>query len=37
LGAPRLTGVVTPLGGLLFLAGWAALAWAARGIDQTAR
>jgi uncharacterized membrane protein YgdD (TMEM256/DUF423 family) len=29
LGAPRWLGAVTPLGGLSFLAGWAALAWAA--------
>jgi uncharacterized membrane protein YgdD (TMEM256/DUF423 family) len=29
LGAPRWFGAVTPLGGVLFLAGWAALAWAA--------
>ncbi len=29
LGAPRLLGAVTPLGGLSFLAGWASLAWAA--------
>jgi uncharacterized membrane protein YgdD (TMEM256/DUF423 family) len=29
LGGPRWLGVVTPLGGLLFLAGWAMLAWAA--------
>lgn len=29
LGGPRWLGAVTPLGGLLFLAGWAALAWAA--------
>jgi uncharacterized membrane protein YgdD (TMEM256/DUF423 family) len=35
LGAPRWLGAVTPLGGLAFLAGWAILAWAARGIDQT--
>ena len=28
LGGPRWFGAVTPLGGLLFLAGWAALAWA---------
>ncbi len=28
LGAPRWAGAVTPLGGLLFLAGWAALGWA---------
>jgi uncharacterized membrane protein YgdD (TMEM256/DUF423 family) len=33
LGAPRLMGVVTPIGGLAFLAGWAVLAWAARGVD----
>ncbi len=30
LGAPRVIGVVTPLGGLSFLAGWALLAWSAR-------
>ena len=34
LGAPRWTGIITPFGGLLFLAGWAVLAWAARGVDQ---
>jgi uncharacterized membrane protein YgdD (TMEM256/DUF423 family) len=34
LGAPRLTGIVTPLGGLLFLAGWLVLAWAALGVDR---
>ena len=28
-GAPRLVGAITPFGGLAFLAGWAALAWAA--------
>ncbi|HEX5264889.1 MAG TPA: DUF423 domain-containing protein, partial [Phenylobacterium sp.] len=33
LGAPRLVGVVTPFGGLCFLAGWIVLAWAARGVD----
>jgi uncharacterized membrane protein YgdD (TMEM256/DUF423 family) len=33
LGAPRLIGVVTPIGGLSFLTGWAILAWAARGVD----
>jgi uncharacterized membrane protein YgdD (TMEM256/DUF423 family) len=33
LGAPRLTGIITPFGGLLFLAGWAVLAWAAQDID----
>ena len=29
LGAPHWLGAVTPLGGLLFMAGWAMLAWAA--------
>jgi uncharacterized membrane protein YgdD (TMEM256/DUF423 family) len=28
LGAPRWLGAVTPIGGLLLLAGWAILAWA---------
>jgi uncharacterized membrane protein YgdD (TMEM256/DUF423 family) len=32
-GAPRIVGIVTPIGGLCFLAGWAILAWAARGVD----
>jgi uncharacterized membrane protein YgdD (TMEM256/DUF423 family) len=36
LGAPRWTGIITPFGGLLFLAGWAVLAWAAQGVDQPA-
>ena len=36
LGAPRLTGIVTPFGGLLFLAGWAILVWAAKDVDQPA-
>ena len=27
-GAPRVLGAVTPIGGLAFMAGWAALAWA---------
>jgi uncharacterized membrane protein YgdD (TMEM256/DUF423 family) len=36
LGAPRLIGIVTPFGGLLFLAGWAVLAWAAKDVDQPA-
>jgi len=27
LGASRLIGMVTPVGGLMFLAGWASLAW----------
>ena len=33
-GAPHWLGMVTPLGGLGFLTGWAILAWAARGVDQ---
>ena len=33
-GAPRWVGAITPLGGLLFLAGWATLAWAALDADQ---
>jgi uncharacterized membrane protein YgdD (TMEM256/DUF423 family) len=33
LGAPSWLGAVTPFGGLSFLAGWATLAWAARGVD----
>jgi uncharacterized membrane protein YgdD (TMEM256/DUF423 family) len=36
LGAPRWTGFITPVGGLLFLAGWAVLAWAAKDVDKTA-
>jgi uncharacterized membrane protein YgdD (TMEM256/DUF423 family) len=28
LGAPRVLGAITPIGGLAFLSGWAALAWA---------
>jgi uncharacterized membrane protein YgdD (TMEM256/DUF423 family) len=32
-GAPHWIGAVTPFGGLSFLAGWAVLAWAARGVD----
>ena len=35
LGAPRGLGAVTPIGGLCFLAGWAVLAWAARGVDPS--
>ncbi len=34
LGGPRWLGAVTPIGGLLFLAGWAVLAWAVRRMDQ---
>jgi uncharacterized membrane protein YgdD (TMEM256/DUF423 family) len=36
LGAPRWVGLVTPFGGLLFLSGWAVLAWAALRLDQAA-
>jgi uncharacterized membrane protein YgdD (TMEM256/DUF423 family) len=32
LGAPQWLGAATPLGGLSFVAGWAALAWAARKV-----
>lgn len=28
-GAPRFAGMITPLGGVAFIAGWIALAWAA--------
>jgi len=31
-GAPRWVGAITPFGGLSFLAGWAVLAWAVRGV-----
>ena len=34
LGGPRILGAVTPLGGLLFLIGWAVLAWSARTVDR---
>nr|WP_304172148.1 DUF423 domain-containing protein [Phenylobacterium aquaticum] len=33
-GAPRWFGAITPIGGLLFLAGWATLVWAAAGVDK---
>lgn len=36
LGAPRILGAVTPIGGVLFLIGWAILAWAALTVDQKA-
>lgn len=32
LGAPRWLGPVTPLGGLVLIAGWVVLAWWARGL-----
>lgn len=34
-GAPRAVGMITPIGGLLFLAGWGVLFWAAAGVDRT--
>lgn len=34
LGGLRLLGAVTPLGGLLFLAGWALLLWAVLGAER---
>ncbi len=34
LGAPRWVGVVTPFGGLSFLAGWVVVAWAAMELDR---
>lgn len=36
LGGPRWLGAVTPIGGLLFLAGWLVLAWAAAGLERQA-
>lgn len=32
LGAPLWLGAVTPIGGILFMAGWAVLAWAVRDV-----
>jgi uncharacterized membrane protein YgdD (TMEM256/DUF423 family) len=34
LGGPRWLGAVTPVGGVLFLIGWAVLAWSARELDR---
>jgi len=34
LGEPRWLGAATPIGGVLFLLGWAVLVWAAWGIDS---
>ncbi|HEY5071948.1 MAG TPA: DUF423 domain-containing protein [Caulobacteraceae bacterium] len=34
LGGPHWLGAVTPIGGMLLLAGWAVLIWAARGMDR---
>ncbi len=36
LGAPRMVGAITPLGGLMFIAGWAVLTWAALAIGRRA-
>lgn len=33
LGAPRAFGVITPLGGVAFIGGWLAVAWAARSLS----
>jgi uncharacterized membrane protein YgdD (TMEM256/DUF423 family) len=33
LGAPRILGAITPIGGVMFLAGWGLLAWAAGQAD----
>lgn len=34
LGAPRALGMITPLGGLSFMAGWALMAWRGFGLPQ---
>ncbi len=34
LGAPRILGAVTPIGGLSFMIGWVVLAWSARKWGQ---
>ena len=36
-GAPRWFGAITPIGGVLFLIGWAILAWASLTVDQAER
>ena len=33
-GAPRVLGMVTPLGGLAFMAGWAVMAWRAFTLEE---
>ena len=33
-GAPRWVGMITPIGGICFLMGWAVLTWAATGVDR---
>ena len=37
LGAPLFLGAITPIGGTLFLIGWAVLVWSAGTIDQDLR
>jgi uncharacterized membrane protein YgdD (TMEM256/DUF423 family) len=37
LGGPRWLGAITPIGGTLFLIGWAVLAFAARDVDLVGR
>lgn len=37
LGGPRILGTVTPIGGLMFLIGWAMLAWAAARSEPPTR
>ena len=37
IGAPHWFGMITPVGGVLFLVGWLILAWAARDIDHAVR
>ena len=34
LGGPRWLGAITPVGGVLFLVGWAVIAWAALELDR---
>lgn len=36
-GAPRAVGAITPIGGLLFIAGWLMLAWAALQLEPRDR
>jgi uncharacterized membrane protein YgdD (TMEM256/DUF423 family) len=34
LGGPRWLGAITPIGGVLFIVGWASLGWAARTLGK---
>lgn len=36
LGAPRITGAITPVGGVFFIAGWLTLAWAGMQLKSPA-